>query len=342
VAKQRDSSFEGAVHPLLDLIDESLALDGIPLWSRPIQATWLLVTDFVIQLKLGRKRIKPPAKLVDASSELWFRGLYAQVEDWYRVRYRARLHQPRRSLMLGVTVIASTPFDISVPTTRSRVEVEGETAWLSFPNDVQAGEDVLAWIVSPPDWSTYRADSTSEAEERTRTVAGLLRSIACRLTGADISDPIARNLLAGIRLHLHSAAGLILRADEEGSYARAQWELQMACESGYKGLLQQLTGTFSETHDLFVLHDRACPDADDLRSLIRELPRWHQAAHLRYGLGDHPTLNGIFTWYVNTLRILSGVLLRLRGIDLSRASILLAIAPWLAGRQPHESPDQSS
>ena len=98
-------------------------------------------------------------------------------------------------------------------------------------------------------------------------------------------------------------------------------------------LWQQRLGSFAEIHDLFVLHDRVgLPESVVSREWVRELPRWDKAANLRYGLGDHPTLFGTFHWYQTTLRIVAGVLTELRGHDLSRASLLIAMAPWLRGR----------
>jgi hypothetical protein len=164
-----------------------------------------------------------------------------------------------------------------------------------------------------------------------REVSTLLRRISSRKIGAEISDNTVRNLLAGVVIHLNSASTLIFRDDDEGGFARAQWELQMACESAYKGLLQQKNGIFQETHDLFTIHDQSQIQEESVRrQWIKDLPRWNEAANLRYGLGSHPSTVLIFRWYKLALKIIAGVFDNLDGIDLSDVKILLKIAPWLS------------
>jgi hypothetical protein len=334
-AINEDDDFRRAADPLLNLIDESLALDGTAVSDRTPLAARRLVTDFIPEVRIGDEPPCAPGTLLEFSSAPWFKVVYKYVEDWYQARYGRRIAERGSRVTRGIIVIASTPFEIHVPIAASRVETEGETAWLSIPNRVLETEDALTWVQGAPNWATYPDDVRQPATANVLEVANLIRRISCRLTGADVSDPVARNLLAGIRVHLQSACDLIMREGEEGSYARAQWELQMACESAYKGYSQQVSGKFSETHDLFVLHDRsALPEASVRRDLVRSLPRWHEAANLRYGLGAHPTIVGIAHWYRTALTIIAGVVDNLAGIDLSEASLLLQMAPWLRGRQP--------
>jgi hypothetical protein len=105
----------------------------------------------------------------------------------------------------------------------------------------------------------------------------------------------------------------------------------MACESAYKGLLQQHTGTFPDHHDLFMLHKEAEALAGRVpQEWLRALPRWREAANLRYGLGDEvPTIVGIVEWYNLTLKIIGGVLDGLKGYKLDQAAIKLKMPAWL-------------
>ena len=96
--------------------------------------------------------------------------IYAHVEEWYRSRYGARVGGRGRQLMRGVTLVAATPFEFSVPVTASRVEVEGETAWLSFPSSVQPDDNVLSWVDNPPNWETYSV----EVRQSTLDAVGML------------------------------------------------------------------------------------------------------------------------------------------------------------------------
>lgn len=324
------ASFRDAVAPLLHLIDTDLGNRGIGLPDRVDRAAIFLVSEFIPKISIGGVN-KAPGSVVEFTQASWFKPLHGHVEHWYKLRYRDRLRGKPDSASRGIVVVASTPFEISVPITRSRVEVVGEKAWLSFPNEVFPDEDPLSWILAAPDWSTYPADVQETASARALTIAGHLRAIFCRVTGADVQDTSARSLIAGIRVHLHSACSLIMREGEEGSYARAQWELQMSCESALKGLAQQKNGTFSKIHDLEVL----CREAGVLgstvqREWLQKLPRWKDAANLRYGIGDHPSIQDLFEWYATTLQILSGISSQIvQGQDLSKLSLLLNIAPWL-------------
>lgn len=114
----------------------------------------------------------------------------------------------------------------------------------------------------------------------------------------------------------------------------------MACESAYKGYLQQKTKHFPETHDLFRLNELASlPSAIAEHRRIKTLPRWWEAADLRYGLGDHPTIVGIFYWYQQSLKIIAGIFENLDGINLTNARLLMKKPAWLDIPIPSTSPE---
>jgi len=317
--------------PLLELIDESLALDDTPLGKRSIKAAQQLVDKFIPLVKAGDSPAQKPGDFNEYSTEPWFKAIYGHVVNWYKWRYGIRLEVPSRTSMRGVILIKNTPYLIMVPATRSKVEAFGEKSWLSFPDQVFPEEDVFSWVINPPRWESYSDQDKKKIHSSLKEVATLLRRISSNKIGTKIEDNTVRNLLAGVVIHLSSASTLIFRDDDEGGFARAQWELQMACESAYKGLLQQKNGSFQETHDLFTIHDQSeILEKSVRRQWIKELPRWNEAANLRYGLGSHPSTLLIFRWYKLTLKIVAGVFDNLDGIDLSDAEILLKMAPWLS------------
>lgn len=297
---------------------------------RPFQATWTFVREFVTEVHTEQDGTKQPGKLTEFATETWFKYLYAHVEQWYRARYGTRVDSSSTRRFQGIALFASTPFELQVPTTVTSPGVPGETVWLTWPDIVLSEEDVSSWIVNPPDLSSYKEESRLEAIKLATEVASKLRAIWSRLTGAYLIDEIAKSLLAGVIIHLESASALILRYEKEGSFGRAQWEVQMACESAYKGLLQQRTGNFVESHDLFTLHDRALPYSDSVpRELLRKLPRWQDAANFRYGQGDQPTIFGIVSWYRVALTIIAEILRNLKGLQLANTRIEIRKAPWL-------------
>jgi hypothetical protein len=324
-------TFSDEVTPLLGLIDERLALKGTRVHDRPIAATRIFLKEFVVSVRPGDQPELALSDAQDHSNEPWFKSLYSSVEHWYRSRYAERLEKHRSSNeMRAVVLVAHTPFELRVPISHAQVEEIGKTSWLSWPNKMLSNEEVTDWILTPPNWQSYEAETITACNDGAREIATLIRRISSRLIGASLKDGSTRNVLAGVRLHLTSACELILREGEEGSFARAQWELQMASESAYKGFLQQRDGVFAETHDLFTLHDTAAIASTSVdREWLKALPRWKDAANLRYGLGDHPTVVEIHCWYLLSLKIIAGVLENIEGLNLGSVKLLLKKAPWL-------------
>ena len=327
---ENPANFQEAVDPILDLIDQELGFDEVAVNQRPFKAACKLVQDFIPEVRIGDEPPKPPGKMTEFINEAWFKDIYNEVQTWYGNRYGERTSSSGPDSMVGVTLVASTPFEFRAPITASRIEVEGETSWLSFPSALLPDDNVRDWIVRPPNWDSFSLSTIKKSDKDLKEVATLLRRISSRLIGASLKDDKVRNILAGVKIHLRSAAILIANEGQEGSYARAQWELQMACESAYKGLLQQKTGSFPEIHDIFVLNDHAnLPEKSVKHQWIKNLPRWGEAAELRYGLGEHPTIVGIFFWYKQTLKIIAGVFENLDGLNLSKAQLLLKKPPWI-------------
>jgi hypothetical protein len=328
--KDDPKNFAEAIDPLLDLIDRGLGFDEIPVSQRAFPAARKLVEEFIPEIRQGDEPPKSPGSVLEFCKEPWFKNLHTEVQKWYVNRYGDRATTSRIDSFTGVVLVASTPFEVRVPITASQVEVEGETAWLSFPADVYPNDDVKSWVMGPPNWEACPDDIVEKFEVDVRSVASLLRKISCRLTGVSTNDSTVKNILAGVKIHLRSAARLIANEGQEGSFARAQWELQMACESAYKSYIQQKNGKFRETHDLFRLNELAkLPNEAEMHSRIKAMPRWWDAASLRYGLGDHPTIIGIFAWYQSTLGIIASVVENMEGVDLTKARLLIQKAPWV-------------
>ncbi|MDP2248465.1 MAG: hypothetical protein Q8J65_10065, partial [Nitrosomonadales bacterium] len=120
---------ELAFRPLLELIDEGLALDGVPVSQRQIRAARELIDKFIPSIRFGENVQKSPGAFNEYSLEPWFKVIYGHVEKWYQKRYGIRLKAPTINIMRGITLIASTPYELHVPVTASQVEVEFESAW---------------------------------------------------------------------------------------------------------------------------------------------------------------------------------------------------------------------
>lgn len=318
----------------LQLIDERLALDGKPVSTRVLSAALIFVREFILKVKVGREVTKSPGNVEDFTNEDWFRTIYSVVEAWYETRYGLRMQNIGNNAFHSFVLFAGTPFELCVPTTVSRPDSSKESVWLSFPCNLLSDEVPLKWIVRPPNYETYSQKDIDAFSKVINVRAQRIRAITGRLIGADGTNPDAVAILEGVQLHLQSVTALILRDHEKGRLARAQWEMQMACESAFKGVLLQYTGKFPEHHDLFVLLKEAQPYIGRVASeWLQELPRWQDAANLRYGLGDeNPTIFGIDYFYNLSIKIISGVLSGTKGLNPEKIEINLKKPSWLPTR----------
>lgn len=318
------SQLPAAIRSLLELIDQDLAHAEVTLGERPFKATVRFVRDFVMAVNLGGEPEVPPASLPELLEAPWTASLFIEVNKWYRDRYGSAVDQ-HSDASTGFVLLYGSPFELRVPLVESAPEEPGKTSWLTFLNEVRGEDDPTAWIVNPPALADVQHIEMAAVHE----VAGLLRSINVKLLGIPSADQSARGLLRGIPVHLRAAADLAMRPWRDGAKERGFWELQMACECAYKGLMQVTTGAFRETHDLFALFDDAAPyGVKLLRDMIKDLPRWRDSKSLHYGQAPQPSLGYYYHAYRTTLRIVDSVLEPAVTLDLSRASLKLAADSW--------------
>ncbi|MCX6179176.1 MAG: hypothetical protein NT163_07425 [Chlorobiales bacterium] len=221
----------------LQLIDERLALVDKPFSARVLSAALIFVKEFVPEVKIGSLVTKLSGNIEEFINEEWFRNIYSAVNTWDETRYGLRLQNYGTDGFRSFVLISGTPFELCVPINVSRPDSSGESAWLSFPGNLLPDEEPLKWIISPPNYKTYSQKEVDEFRKVVNARARRIRAITCRLIGVEGTNPDALAILAGVQLHLQSASSLVLRDHERGRLARVQWELQMACESAFKGVL---------------------------------------------------------------------------------------------------------
>jgi hypothetical protein len=314
----------------LEAIDVVLAGQDIHIQQRPLLATVTFVEHCVVEVSTdgGRTRTKPEAE-GNFLHEPWFGRIYTAVETWYRTRYGNALDNPAGRTINGVVLVFQTPFRIRIPTTVTTTGKPGETIWLMFPDNILEHEDALRWIDNPPNLEPMSLAQRQEVRETVIVVASTLRRIRVLLMGATGRERRFQGFYQGVVLHLESAAELLLRAKGETTQ-KAYWELQMACESVFKALLLQKTGSFPETHDLFCLFDRAVVHGLSIdRKRLGSIPRWQEMANLRYAQGTRTNVAECYECYRTVLDIIAGVAEATHGIRVGAARFEIAIAPWL-------------
>lgn len=321
----RDHGLHEELVHILEAIDAGLSARHVPVARRPFEAAVEFVRDFVIEYDDGETRHKPENS-AHFVLEPWFRGVYRPVVDWYRDRYGEVVDDHGGRTIDGVVLAHGTPFRIKVPTAIISPGRPGKTIWVQYPDAVLDGENVADWLINPPgmDPAELSAVRTSITE-----VATGLRSVWTKLLTSGGDDEERLNLQAGVLAHLEDAVDRIL-SYRRGDLQRACHEVQMACECAFKALLKQKTGgPINETHDLFVLYDRAQPYGLSLdRDLLKRLPRWQEMTKLRYAV--RPSLIAeCFDYYRTALKVTTAAIAAMdRVVEMGNARLEIARAPW--------------
>jgi hypothetical protein len=345
-----NNTLDKTLAPALAIFDNELAETGVPLSERVRLAAQWFARTFVTAVsdEAGQREMSPEEfdRSIDWLASRWFRIIYQETERWYQGRYGPALNVVDRDTIRGAILIYSTPFLLRVPFPVSRPGVPGETAWLTFPVALAADESALPWVIKPPIFEGMDTSERAKAEEQARKVAEALRGIKADLMGVGAADAEARSLLKGVIVHLEHAADLAL-SQQPDNVLRAYWELQMACEVAFKGLLKSRDGGFPETHDLFRLFDALDPDAPIvLRNALKRLPRPDDVLDARYALGTPRGLSGWFKAYHSSLNVLETSVRRRVKLNLRGTGFELARPPWFRDvTDPagwHERPSEQS
>lgn len=326
-----ENTLPGIIADRLPSLDSLLAAEGVPLSHRPFQAAIEFVQLYVLDVRGENVSGSPDLSSSDLYSQDWFRAVYRDVEAWYERRYGPAFTKSVSRTITGLVVMWDTAFEIQVPISITRPGTPGKTIWLSFPDTVLAAEDPTLWLPASPNLDSMRYSERAKFVASCRQVASLLRSILVSAMGIPQDDSIVRGFLNGLRINIEAAAEHPLRNVRRGSLSQACWNVQLACEFAYKALLQQTTGSFIETHDLFVLHDR--PSLQHLslhRDLLKRLPRWERMVELRYGQGEEPSMRAFSRAYLAMLQIVATVLRPIVRTRFENAAFEIGKAPWLS------------
>jgi hypothetical protein len=322
---------------LMPDIDAWLGQSDVRLPERLLSAATLFVDEIIIEVRYG-DTVEDKGDSSDYVARPWFAVIYHHIENWYREHYGEALHANESGRAHGFVLVRNLPVELIVPLTRSRVETPGETAWLSFPKEVESDEDPLAWLGKSPNIAALHKEDKKALVEDAREIATALRSIRVNSAGIEPSDDVMYGLLNGVPAEFESAARTAVRSDAAG-LPGALWNIHLAVERALKAFNQHKTGTFREIHDLFYLFDDVAGygiAAD--RNLLKKLRRDSDVIANRYGLGVAPTLREVFAAYKAGLIFVSSVVQSFeRKVNMGGASFLLGKPPWTS--LPPTTPD---
>lgn len=331
-AMSEEQSFEEAIEEPLDLIDRILAERGISLSQRPTRAAVELVNCFIPEVSTdGGPEGKPPGEFMDYASEPWFRIVHRAVTDWYGRRFGQAI-QPEERDVKAVVSILGTPFSMRVPMNTTEPGEPGESFWLCFHDEVRDHEDPLDWVIQGPNLAALSQKDVKKARDQAKEIASRLRSIHVLLMGMKADDPVVREMRDGIVPNLERAAESLTKGKPD-TIKIAHWDLQLACEHALKCLMQERSGTFAQTHDLFVLYDRTPGNRPAFpRYVLSRLPNWELMAEMRYGRGPAVPFHDAMDRYRAALRVVEGALDSMqKAYRLGSAKFHLKRPPWPEG-----------
>ena len=218
-------------------------------------------------------------------------------------RYAAALKTEEDNAVALVLIFHAT-FRVKVPLALFAPR-ENNRIWVTLPNEVLPGEEVLKWILNPPNLQTMDTQELKELSDRVTEVATATRSIRTNLMTADDPTKDLQALISSIPLHIERSVEDILIGDD-ASIGLAVWEMHLAVEKSFKLLIRQYGGTPSNIHDLIRLSEVAVQVSGVTvdSTALAKLPSHREAIQARYGerrsfvvAGGHSELPNCFDHY---------------------------------------------
>jgi len=295
MGEHTDNSFASFLKEQMPLFDELLSSENVPLSQRPLQAAIRFVKYCVVEVEGDDDKEHPFGKR-------WFTALYEAVAKWYTDRYAAALKTEEDNAVALVPIFHTT-FRVKVPLALLGPR-ENNRIWVTLPNEVLPGEEVLKWILNPPNLQTMDTQELKILSDRVAEVVTATRSIRINLMTADDPAKDLQPLISSIPMHIERSVEDILIGDD-ASIGLAVWEMHLAVEKSLKVLIRQHGGTPSNTHDLIHLSEVAIQVSGvtiDLPALAK-LPSHREAIQARYGEREDLSLQEVIRNYQTVLTI---------------------------------------
>ncbi len=315
---------------LLELFDTELSHQELSLSKRPLQALMMLFREGAIEVKAGEERIDELANLSEHAEKLWFRVLFDTVEYWYVDRYGSNAMAARgTAALLGAVMIRGVPFAISVPANRTKVETDGETAWMYFEEGLGDGEEATSWIVNGPDLSKLDHEARALVVVEARRTVEVLRYVEFRrVTFRSDDDHEVQKLIQTTLTYLKQAAERLVSflGPEIGP---AWFDLQMANEAALKAVIRKETGSQPKIHPLGELLGLAGKHGVTFDAAkLSTWPSFNDLSDWRYGQGNPPGIIELYGAYRLTLDLVQAGMNQIAPSMKPGFGLLLRYSPW--------------
>jgi len=214
--------------------------------------------------------------------EEWFCVVVDAIKVWYADRYGSTSCQAPRDKLSGIVIFHGTPTKIAMPVTTTRIEVEGETSWLTFPDKLQDDENILELFQSAPNLNSLQPDERELFLGSIKEVVHWSRSTQLNLQSASGLCEDATAMAASVWLHFEKAISDIMTL-KSASASVGCWELHLCIEKAFKIFIYQ-NNSKKTGHSLDSLYEEAKKFGLILTpSLLPSLPHWKIAIQYRYG-----------------------------------------------------------
>lgn len=310
-----------AIYEHLPSLDEILEIEKLPVHERIFRAAYLFVELAV--------EAPEPTKQEMIASALFRESIVTIVSDWYWEKYGELCRNQHGKELSGILSEYAQPLLIRFPQTLSRIEVEGETVWLSFPDSLRAEESIGKMTGGLLDVAMISPAVAKAVQEEAALIVGFSRSINLNLMSKGSLDDETFSLAQTIWPHFEKAVRDLLTLTREGA-AIGCWELHLAIEKSYKVLIRsKQPGNPPFGHDLNTLHETALGlGAIVDTSLMERLPKDKTAIRYRYAEILLDTASAI-CHYNAALELVDQITRGLpRETNLNNASLLIKMAPW--------------
>ncbi len=170
---------EKPVRDWLPIIDKVMLGMNVPLSQRPFKAAVFFVKECIVRIKGDSKE--------EYWRKGWFSDIHRSIYAWYTERYGNALKAAGARGEDTLVVIYGLPFRVMIPLRITESDEAGEPFWLIFPNSVFANEDVLGWLVTPPNLEQLSPEEMNDVREQIVRSATLIRSIHVDLLTAELA-----------------------------------------------------------------------------------------------------------------------------------------------------------
>ncbi|QRX80909.1 hypothetical protein [Glaciimonas sp. PAMC28666] len=305
----------------LELFDSNFAMNNLPLNKRPLQSAIWFVKDGIEKLPFNDSK-------ENFLEKEWFTALVIVIREWYQERYGTAHFEVVRETFSGIVLMYRTPIKIEVPVAVTKVHVEGETCWITFPDSIHESENLKSFFPTCPNFDALPKGERIKIEKRVDLIVSRTRSINLALqAAADLPDE-AEKMAAGVWWHIEKAVADILSLDTAVA-AVGCWELHLAVEKSFKVFLRQ-NESESRGHNLIKLSTASGKFGLNVtKSVLAKLPEEHRAIKLRYGEADIEIFEAVEN-YEAALQLVYEITGKLkRTYSINNAAFLLKKPPWV-------------